>query len=324
MKTRTELFSIFQKTHAKIRTRFNNSIHILRSSNAKEYFSTSFSSFMPSYGILHQSSYAYTPQQNGVAKCKNRHLVEIIPTLLLHHKVHQRFWGDVILAACYLINRMSSSVLHDQIPHSVYYLINHSFASLLMSLVVFVLFIFSLLGKTNSQPKPRSVFLGYFRLQRGYRCYSPDTNRYFIVMSFSLRIPPPPLQRILLFQMSYLFLLSYHLPISLVHLKMSCLDHFRFILIVLILLQGLLLTHLLCRNHLLIRFRNPLLIYLLSFGKAPALLLTHILFVIFSTFIVYLYPTLSLFQPCLLSLPLRALVRLSPTNLFRILFPSSL
>ena len=42
---------------------------------------------LPSHEILHQSSCAYTPQQNGVAKCKNRHLVETTHTLLLHHKV---------------------------------------------------------------------------------------------------------------------------------------------------------------------------------------------------------------------------------------------
>ena len=60
-----------------------------------------------------------------------------------------------------------------------YYLINLSFASLFVSLVVFVLFVFSLLDKTNSLPKPRSVFLGYYSLQRGYHCYSPNTNRYF-------------------------------------------------------------------------------------------------------------------------------------------------
>ena len=76
MKTRAELFSIFQKFHAEIHTQFNTSICILRSDNAKEYFSTSFSSFMSSHGILQQSSYGYTPQQNGVAECKNRHLVE--------------------------------------------------------------------------------------------------------------------------------------------------------------------------------------------------------------------------------------------------------
>ena len=113
MKTRVELFSIFQKFHAEIRTQFNTSIRILRSDNAKEYSSTSFSSFTSSHGILHQSSCAYTRQQNGVAERKNRHLDETARTLLLHHKVPQRFWRDAILAACYLINRMPSFVLHD-------------------------------------------------------------------------------------------------------------------------------------------------------------------------------------------------------------------
>ena len=62
MKTRAELFSIFQKFHAQIRTQFNTSIRILRSDNAKEYLFALVSSFMFSHGILHQSSCAYTPQ----------------------------------------------------------------------------------------------------------------------------------------------------------------------------------------------------------------------------------------------------------------------
>ena len=72
----TWLFSIFQKFHIEIRTQFNTYIRILRSENAKEYFSMPFSSFMSSHEILHQSSCAYIPQQNGVAERKNRHLVE--------------------------------------------------------------------------------------------------------------------------------------------------------------------------------------------------------------------------------------------------------
>ena len=91
MKTRAKLFSIFQNFHVEIRIQFNTSIHILRSDNAKKYFSMSFSLFMSSHGILHRSSYAYTPQHNGVAKRKNRHLVEKARILLLHHKVPQHF-----------------------------------------------------------------------------------------------------------------------------------------------------------------------------------------------------------------------------------------
>ena len=91
MKTRAELFSIFQKFNAEICTQFNTYIRILRSDNAKEYFSTPFFSFMSSHEILHQSSCAYNPQQNGVAERKNRHLVKTARTLLLHHRVPQRF-----------------------------------------------------------------------------------------------------------------------------------------------------------------------------------------------------------------------------------------
>ena len=91
MKNRAELFSIFQKFHAEIRTQFNTFIHILQSDKAKEYLSASVSSFMSSLGVLHQSSCAYTPQQNGVVERKNCHLVEIARTLLLYHKVPQRF-----------------------------------------------------------------------------------------------------------------------------------------------------------------------------------------------------------------------------------------
>ena len=83
MKNRAELFSIFQKFYAEIQTQFNVSIRVLCSNNVREYFFTPFTSFMSQHEILHQSSCAYTPQQNGVAEHKNRHLVETAHTLLL-------------------------------------------------------------------------------------------------------------------------------------------------------------------------------------------------------------------------------------------------
>ena len=177
---------------------------------------------MSSHGILHKSSCAYTPQQNGVVERKNYHLVETTRALLLYHKVPQRFWGDAILTACYLINRMPSSILHDWISHSVLLPNQPLFASLLVSLVVSVLFIFSLLGKTNSQPKPRSLSSWVILAFRGVIAVILPTliTTLSLLMSSSLKIPPSPLQCVLLFRMSYLFLLSYHLQISPLHLRM--------------------------------------------------------------------------------------------------------
>ena len=62
MKSRTELFSVFQKFFAEIRNQFHTSIRILRSDNALGYLSAHFFDFLSSHGILHQSSYACTPQ----------------------------------------------------------------------------------------------------------------------------------------------------------------------------------------------------------------------------------------------------------------------
>ena len=115
MKSQTGLFSVFQKFFAEIRNQFHTSIRILHSDNTLESLSTPFSDFLSPHGILHQSSCEYTPQQNWVVERKNRHLVETTCTLLLHHTIPQRFWGDAILIACYLI----TSVLSDQVPHSL-------------------------------------------------------------------------------------------------------------------------------------------------------------------------------------------------------------
>ena len=128
---------------------------------------------MSSHGILHLSSCAYTLQHNGVVKRKNCHLVKTARTLLLHHKVPQRFWGDATLATCYLINRMSSSVLHDQIPYSILFPNQPLFC--LPPCVNFVHILTPGQDKLSDKAT-KCLFLGYSRLQRGYRRYSPDTH----------------------------------------------------------------------------------------------------------------------------------------------------
>ena len=143
----------------------------------------SFSSFMSFHGILHQSSCAYTPQHNGAGKRKNRHLIETARTLLLHYKIPQHFWGDAILATCYLINRMSSFILHDQIPHSVL-LPNQPLFCFPPHVFGCVCFVHILAPRQDklSTKATKCVYLGYSRLQKGYHCNSPHINSYFILV----------------------------------------------------------------------------------------------------------------------------------------------
>ncbi|KAA0035576.1 reverse transcriptase [Cucumis melo var. makuwa] len=87
---------------------------LYRVSLLSSYFSTSEQD--SSKGIVHQTSCAYTLQQNGMAERKNRHLVEVAHSLMLSTFLPSYLWGDAILTAAHLINRMSSRILHLQTP----------------------------------------------------------------------------------------------------------------------------------------------------------------------------------------------------------------
>ena len=201
---------------------------------------------MSSLGILHQSSCAYTPH-NGVVERKDRHVIETACNLLFHRKVSQHFWGDATLAAFYLINRLPSSVSHDQIPHSILFPNNPSCALPLVSLVVSVLSTFLLLDKTSSQPKLQSVSSSII----------PDFNEVItatllihintlsLSMSHFLRTllcSLPPTLPILMLYLYPFFIPSW---IRHLYLRLHHLDHCRFILVARVLTSGLRLTHLL-------------------------------------------------------------------------------
>jgi len=116
---------------------------------------------MTANGILYQSSCHYTPQQNGVVERKNRHLIETAWTLLLHANLPPKFWGDV-LTACYLINRMPSSALQDQIPHSFLFP-TQLFYSIPLRVFGCICFVHSFSpGQDNLAAKSlKCIFLGY-------------------------------------------------------------------------------------------------------------------------------------------------------------------
>ena len=143
--------------------------------------SSQFQSFLTLQGIIHQSSCAHTPQQNGAAKRKSRHLVETAQTLLLHHNVPSRFWGDALLNACHLINRMPSSVLQDQIPYSI---LNSQYDLYPIPLCVFgcTCFVHDLsLGKDKLSAKSlKCIFLGCSGIQKRYHCFCPQLQRYTV------------------------------------------------------------------------------------------------------------------------------------------------
>ncbi|RVW51817.1 Retrovirus-related Pol polyprotein from transposon TNT 1-94 [Vitis vinifera] len=151
------------------------------SDNGKEYVSNSFQNYMSHNGILHQTSCVDTPSQNGVAERKNKHLLETAHTLMFQMKVPKQFWADAVSTACFLINRMPTVVLKGDIPYKVIHPQKSLFplAPRVFGCTCYVRDTRPFVTKLD--PKAlQCVFLGYSRLQKGYRCFSPDLNKYLV------------------------------------------------------------------------------------------------------------------------------------------------
>ena len=82
LKAKNEVFSCFKSFHQMVRTQFDANVKVLRSDNGTEYIDGTFRAYLNDYGILFQTSCVGTPQQNGVAERKNRHLAEVARSLL--------------------------------------------------------------------------------------------------------------------------------------------------------------------------------------------------------------------------------------------------
>ena len=76
-----------------------------------------FQTYLLKHGILSQRLCPYTPQQNGVAERKNRHLLDTVRSLLLESSVPAKFWPEALATAVHLINRLPSHSFSNQTPY---------------------------------------------------------------------------------------------------------------------------------------------------------------------------------------------------------------
>jgi len=167
-------------------TQFNTYIKVIRSDNRREYFKTKLIEFMNFKGILNQTICPYSPQQNGVAERKNRHILKVIRSLLIDDNVSSHLWGEVVSSALYLINRTPSSVINFQRPLDVLsvHCILPSMVSLPPHAFVFVIYVhLHPYQRTKLEERAfKCVFVGYRSTKKDYHAYHPPSKKFYISM----------------------------------------------------------------------------------------------------------------------------------------------
>ncbi|KAG8488224.1 hypothetical protein CXB51_018059 [Gossypium anomalum] len=185
LKQKSDVRSVFSIFYNMIKTQFGVEIKRFRSDNAKDYFNQFLSTYFQERGIIHESSCVTTPQQNGVAERKNGHILAITRTILFQKNVPKQYWGEAVLTATHLLNRLPTKVLESQSPMQVlakFFPDLNTSSNLTPKVFGYVAFV-HVHSQNREKFDPRAVkcvFLGYSSTQKGYKCYHPATKTFFV------------------------------------------------------------------------------------------------------------------------------------------------
>lgn len=160
--------------------RFKGTIKVIRSDNALEFDDVSCKQFFHKYGITHETSCVRRPQQNARVERKHRHILEVARSLRFQAAVPLQYWGECVMAAVYIINRLPTPVLGNKTPYECLFNEPPDYTELK---------VFGCLAFACNPEKPGDkfaargvpcVFLGYPCLQKGYRLLNLSTMQTFV------------------------------------------------------------------------------------------------------------------------------------------------
>ena len=88
------MFSKLKKFKALVENLSERNIKILRYDNGGEFTSGEFKAFCREAGIKRELSTPYNPQQNGVAKRKNRTIMEVVKKMIYDQDIPIHLWAE--------------------------------------------------------------------------------------------------------------------------------------------------------------------------------------------------------------------------------------
>ena len=104
MTRKSNMFTKFKEWKAMVELQSGHTLWEFQSDNGGEFISSDFKSYLRSMGILHCTSMAYMPQQNGKAKCSICMILKQALSMLQSVNLSDGFWQDAVGMAVHLIN----------------------------------------------------------------------------------------------------------------------------------------------------------------------------------------------------------------------------
>ena len=120
LKHKSEVFEKFADWKSMVEKSSVMKIKVLKTNNRGKCTSKEFEQYLKKQGTQHELIAPQTSQQNGVAKCIHRILVETIRSMLADSELRKRFWTEALSIATYLRNRSPTNTVQDKTSYEVW------------------------------------------------------------------------------------------------------------------------------------------------------------------------------------------------------------
>lgn len=176
IKNKSEVLQTFKMFKNLVETQTDRKIKTLRTDNGGEYCSKEYSQFLGKYGIRHQTTAPYTPQQNGLAERMNRTIEEKVRCMLFDANLKKKFWAEAVNTAVYIINRSIASGLINKSPEEVWTNKKPNLKHLRIFGCKAMVHVPKQIRKKLDSKSKKMVFMGYCDNTKGYRLYDPEKD----------------------------------------------------------------------------------------------------------------------------------------------------
>lgn len=121
LRQKSDAYAAFENFICDFKTQHGIAPRRFHSDNGVEFTSKKLRELLTAHGVRHTFTAAYTPQSNGMVERMNRTMMERVRTLLQTAKLEQKFWGEAVHQAIFLINRTPRKQLDYKTPFELFY-----------------------------------------------------------------------------------------------------------------------------------------------------------------------------------------------------------